>query len=291
VTAGRVAAATLLAVAIATGTALDRAQPRRVLVLDGYRVLAVDLHTHSSTWSDGGLTPWGLVLEAERQGLDAFAITGHNQLSDGRVGRWFARLVGGPLVFTGQEILNEEHHVIAVGIDRVIDFRKRVVEQIDDIHRQGGIAIAAHPVRAFWPAFDRAALATLDGSEVCHPLTYIDSVGAQDLADFAQRSPMAAIGSSDFHGLGRMGVCRTYVFARGAGEQAILDAIRAKRTVVYGRNGRVDGDSALIRLAESHPELRAAATGEVHVGWLDWLSRFSGVAGLLALFAATRRPH
>src|SRR5947207_12872121 len=79
---------------------------RPPLTIGGYRVLAADFHTHSATWSDGALTPFGIVLEARRQGLDAIAITGHNQVSDAKAGRWFSRIAGGPTVLVGQEIVS-----------------------------------------------------------------------------------------------------------------------------------------------------------------------------------------
>ena len=75
---------------------------RAPIDLGGYRVLAADFHIHSSTWSDGALTPWGLVLEAERQGLDAIAVTAHNEVADAKVSRWFSRLIGGPTVLVGR---------------------------------------------------------------------------------------------------------------------------------------------------------------------------------------------
>ena len=230
----RGASLTLLVVAIAAGTAADRPARRPALTLGGYRVLAADFHIHSSTWSDGALTPWGLVLEAKRHGLDAIAITAHNQVSDAKVGRWFAHVFGGPTILIGQEILAPGHHVIAVGIDRVVDWHQRVADQIDEVHRQGGVAIAGHPVPDYWPAFDESALARLDGAEICHPLIYELESGQRDLERFASRATVAAIGSSDFHGLGRMGDCRTYVFARDNSAEAILEALRAHRTVVYG---------------------------------------------------------
>src|SRR5713101_5102975 len=95
----------ILIAAIVSGTMADRPRRNPPLTLGGYLVVAADFHIHSSTWSDGGLTPWGLVLEAERQGLDAIAITGHNEVADGKVARWFAGLAGNPTVLTGQEIL------------------------------------------------------------------------------------------------------------------------------------------------------------------------------------------
>src|SRR5215471_13553151 len=106
---------------IAAGTIADHPVARPPLRLGGYRVLAADFHIHSSTWSDGALTPWNLVLEAGRQGLDVIAITGHNQVSDSKVGRWFSKWVDGPTVLVGQEILSPGHHVIGVGTVDVVD--------------------------------------------------------------------------------------------------------------------------------------------------------------------------
>jgi hypothetical protein len=222
-------------------------------------------------------------LEAQRQGLDALAITGHNQVSDSKMGRWFARMVSGPTVLMGEEIHAPDHHVIAVGIDRTVSWRGSVATEIDDVHRQGGIAIAAHPLPEFWPAFDEAAMERLDGAEICHPIIYAREDAQRDLERFAARTPAAAIGSSDFHGLGRMGECRTYVFARDASAQAILEAVRARRTVVYGRDGKAYGDPKLVPLAASVGRLREAALADSRGGWLDRVSQVAGVLGLLAL--------
>jgi hypothetical protein len=287
VTGSRTAAAVLLTIAIAAGTAADRPRRAAPLTLGGDRVLAADFHIHSSMWSDGALTPWGLVLEAQRQGLDAIAITGHNELLDSRAGRWFSERIGGPTVISAEEILTPWHHVIAVGIERAVDLRLDVAAQADEVHRQGGVAIAAHPLAEFWPGFDAAAMERLDGAEICHPLIYVDARVQPELERFAARGRFTAIGSSDYHGLGRMGMCRTYVFARDASAAAILDALRAHRTVVYGMGGKAYGDPALVRLAEDHPQLRAAATLDERAGALDWFGRAAGILGLLALIRGT----
>ena len=278
----------LLLIAIVAGTAAAR--PRRVtpLTLGGYQVLAADFHTHSSTWSDGTLTPAGLLFEARRQGLDAIAITGHNQVLDGKMGRWLSARFGGPTVLTGEELHAPDHHVIAVGIERYVDWSLPLEAQIDEIHRQGGIAIAAHPFRRFNRKFDDASVAKLDGSEMCHPAAYWRLSRGEDLERFHMRAPdtLAAIGSSDFHGFGRVGMCRTYVFARDASAEAILEALRARRTVVYGVDGHAYGDRALASLAAAHPELREVAIYDAPVTWLDWVSRVCGTVGLIGLIAA-----
>jgi hypothetical protein len=290
----RVVSALLLVLAIGAGTAADGPRTNPPLTLGAYRVLAVDFHTHSSMFSDGALTPWGLVLEAERQGLDAIAITGHNETWDGRVGQRFSRLVGGPTVLAGEEILAEpRYHMIAVGIARTVGFRQSAASAIDDIHRQGGIAIAAHPFPDFWAGYDAAAMERLDGAEICHPGIYLRERGQRELEQFAARAPVAAIGSSDFHGLGPMGFCRTYVFARDNTEQAILEGVRAHRTVVYGRDGQAYGDPALVRLAAERDGLREREPSRSSVGWLDVISRPGGILGVAGLifFSGGRRSH
>jgi predicted metal-dependent phosphoesterase TrpH len=291
VTTARAGSIGLLIVSILSGTASDRPRPAIPLTLGGHRVLAADFHVHSSMWSDGALTPWGLVFEAQRQGLDAMALTGHNQVWDGKAARRLSRLVGGPTVLAGQEILGKGHHVIAVGIHTWVDGRLDVSSQIDEVHRQGGVAIAAHPFRSFWPAFDDEAMKRLDGAEICHPIVYGSESAQRELEAFATRGAVAAIGSSDFHGIGRLGMCRTYVFAQDDSPGAILEAVRARRTVVYGRGGKAYGDPDLVRLAEDQPRLRETATDDPRPGWLEWVSRVTGVMGLLGCLAIGSRLH
>jgi predicted metal-dependent phosphoesterase TrpH len=282
------AAAVLLAMAMIAGTSTDRPRSTPPLYLGGYRVVAADFHTHSSLWSDGTLTPWGIVLDARRHGLEAVAITPHNQISDAKWGRWFSQRIGGPTVLVGEEIITAQHHVIAVGIDRVVDWRQPAAAQIDDIHAQGGIAIAAHPVASFWAGWSAEALARLDAAEICHPLLHNLPQARDEFEQFAARGTFAPIGSSDFHGLGPMGACRTFVFTTDASAPGIVEAVRARRTVVYGLDGRAYGDPALVRLANADGRLQLLANPEVISGWQTMVSRYAGIAGLLLLAMAAR---
>jgi len=281
----RMSSVALLALALAAGTAADRPRIHPPLIIDGYRVLAADLHTHSGTWSDGALTVWGLVLEASRQDLDVIAITGHDQLFEGRIGRWFARAASGPLVLAGEEILSDPYgyHLVALGIHESIGFDQPAASAIDAVHQQGGVAIAVHPMRSAWTAFDANAMARLDAAEICHPLIYAIDDGQQQLEAFAARGRPAAIGSSDFHGTGRMGLCRTFVFVREASEEGVLDALRAHRTVVFGLGGRAYGDPDLLRLAANDPRIGENARAPWRMSTLDWISRVAGVLGLAAI--------
>ena len=287
----RVLSALLLLSAIGAGTYADRPPARRVRIVGEYRIVAVDLHVHSSMWSDGALTPWGLVLEARRAGLDAIAVTAHNEVVDAKTARWFSRMIGGPTVLVGEEVLaGGRYHLIAVGIEDRVSFRQSAARAIDDIHRQGGIAIAAHPTSEF-SGWDASAVSRLDGAEICHPLVYVLDDGTAQLEAFAARGSFAAIGSSDFHGLGAMGACRTFVFAADTTPAAILDAIRAHRTVVYGRDGRAYGDPALIPLGERTGLREAAEEWKSRGSAADWWSRAAGIMGLFGVVVSSRRQE
>jgi hypothetical protein len=270
---------------IVVGTMTDAPRPHAPATLGGYRVIAADFHTHSSTWSDGALTPFGLVLEARHQGLDAIAITGHRQTLDAKWGRWFSERIHGPIVLVGEEIPEIPQHVVAVGISSTVDSALPVTKQIDEIHRQGGVAIAAHPGKFFWEGF-KPVMDRLDGTEICHPAILEYPHYRPELEEFAARADAAAIGSSDFRGSGRLGICRTYVFARESTAASILEAIRAKRTVVYGRDQQVYGDPALIRIAEADGRLRELAKPSYPVGTAGRLSQLLGISGLAFLIVA-----
>jgi predicted metal-dependent phosphoesterase TrpH len=223
---------TLVAAGAVLGTWTDRPPRRKPLVFGEYRVLACDFHVHPHPLSGSTLTPFDQVLEAGRQELDVLGITPQNGALAGKVGRWFSRAIGGPTVIPGEEIHGPRFHLIALAIDRPVDWRLGIADAIDEVHRQGGVAIAAHPVAESWGAFE-AGVRKLDGAEALQPVAYWKEERVTELRQFWERAGVAAIGSSDHHGMGPLGLCRTYVFAWDDSESAILDAIRAGRTVAF----------------------------------------------------------
>jgi predicted metal-dependent phosphoesterase TrpH len=279
------------AVALVAGTIADRPLDRRPLLAGDFQVLSGDLHIHSAMWSGGTMTPWGLVGEARQRGLDVVAITDHNTVWGARAARAFSRFVPGPIVLAGEEVTSPSQDLIALGIQTSISPYLPLIEQIADVHRQGGVAIAAHPVAAFQGAYlDPGAADAIDGTEICHPVIYEHQGAGQELIDFARRTGAAPIGSSDFHAHGSVGICRTFLFVRDSTERDVLDAIRQHRTVVYA-NGQVFGDPALVQMAE---RLRlgdvAASYTRASGGVLDWVSRIAAAAALLGI-ALTTTPR
>ena len=276
----------LLVASIAVGSFLDTPRRNPRLFLGGYHILAADFHIHSFPFSWGVLPPWDTVIEARRQGLDVVAMTPHNHVWVATVGKWFSRLSGEPVVLVGEEIHSIGYHVIAVGITNTINWRQPASSAIDEVHKQGGIAIAAHPTAAY-SSYDAVAMQKLDGAEVVHPLALTSETFASQLRQFFNRRHLTAIGDTDYHlgplslDIGAMGLCRTYVFVRERTEKDILDALREGRTVVYDRD-HVYGDPALIRLASEDGRLPALAATKPNPSSFGVMGRITGLFGLLA---------
>lgn len=285
-TALRRAGPVLLLISLVIGSLSEEPRTHPQLDIGGYHVLAADFHVHNFPLSWGVLTPWDTVAEARRQGLDVIALTPHNEEWMARAGRWFSGSSGEPMVLLGEEIHSIDYHVLGVGISSTISWRQPAARAIDEIHRQGGIAIAAHPTDRYARGYDSEAMQKLDGAEVMHPLVLTSEVYANQMRQFLKRAPLAAIGDSDYHlgplspDLGAMGICRTYVFTTERTEKGVLDALRHRQTVVYDRE-HVYGDPALIDLAAKDGRLPEIALTGRQTTVLELISRIAGFAGLL----------
>ena len=292
----RIACAAAVAAATVAGTLLDRAPERPAVTRAGWRVLEVDLHAHTR-FADGFLSPFDLVIQARRRGLDALAITDHNILFPAKMGRWFARATGGPTILLGEEITARDYHVHGVGLTERIDASLPLDRVIDEAHRQGAILIAAHPVKRFWPALVPVR-GRFDAAEVMHPIAFGDRGGGwrweemrqyyEDARASGQR--LTAVGSSDYHFFSPLGVVRTLVFARSDGEEDVMEALRAGRTVVYDVTGRAYGDPAMIDALQKEPySMRSQDYGYRGAGPLDVAARTLGFLALAGLVLFGRR--
>jgi hypothetical protein len=277
-TALRRTAVAMLLSGVGLSTLTDASPAREPITVDGYEVLSGDFHVHAFV-GDGGIAPWMLQRHAARVGLDVIAVTNHNQTLAGRLGRWFARRSSGPMVLVGEEVTGRDFHLIAVGIERAVDWDQPARAAIADVHAQGGVAIAAHPLRGFAEGYDAAALAELDGLEAAHPDSIAPAIAPQ-FEEFFERTlarnpEVAAIGSSDFHTVGPLGLCRTYLLVRERSEAGVVDAIRDGRTVGRCGSSRLRGRPELVRLLEPHRDALAPPGESVAQGLamvLVWVS-------------------
>jgi PHP-associated len=224
--------------------AIPAAPPERAF---GYTVLAADLHVHGSP---DGIPPWDAVQEARRRRLDVVALTSHNSM----IGWWLWRHAPhrepGVMVLPGEELTSVGYHMAIVGLRQTITWHRSAASAAAAAHAQDAVAILAHPSGSlFRRVVTDDVLRAVDGIEVAHPSKEPSNHARQDFADVYGRAStlrrVAAIGSSDFHYFGPIGVCRTYLFVREATPDGVLEAIRAGRTVACDARGRTTGAGVL----------------------------------------------
>lgn len=278
------------------GTAVDDAPDRPPVMRAGFQVLEADFHAHTR-FSDGLLSPFDLVLQARRRGLDALAITEHNNTFPATMGRWFSEQIGGPTILIGEEVTTRDYHIHGVGLTERLDASQPLDSVIDEIHRQGGVAIAAHPIRRFWGSLVPAR-GRFDATELMHPIVFGRGQGRWSWDEMvayyqdarASGQMITAIGSSDYHFFSPLGVCRTLVFIEpGARDSraeaaAIVEALKKGRTVVHDLEGGAYGDPALIEALTREPyEMRPQEYQYRGNGLIDRITRIAGLMGLFGL--------
>jgi hypothetical protein len=239
----------LLTAGLTTGSVIDDPSPRVPIRTARGAVLRADFHVHAFP-GDGLLPAWVLAEEGRRQGIDVIAVTNHNQT----LAASFPVMRSGqlPLVLRGQEVTTPAFHLVAVGVRDTIDWRLPLSGIIDEIHAQGGVAIAAHPRRSSWQP-DPESSANVDAVEALHSLSIRDPRGGIELLQFyrevrARKPALAAIGSSDFHGVAPLGRATTYLFVDEISERGVLSAIRQGHTVATDARGTLVGPPELVDL-------------------------------------------
>ncbi len=286
----RLLAGVLFAVGLVAGHLADDDEVRSPRNVDGFWILAADFHVHAFP-GDGLLTPWDLAREARRRNLDVIAITNHNQMIAAHLETWWPSTTG-VMVLPSEEVTAPTFHMTAIGIDHAVDWRGSLSETAAAIHDQGGAAILAHPAHCFPAAFDLAGFAAIDGIEVAHPMMELGERYRQDLAEAYARAQtanahVAAIGATDFHHLAALGLDRTLVFAREITPTAVVEAIRAGRTVACDQSGATYGPAVLKSIVTN--DCRAAASARLTRSAMDVISLLFVWLGLVGLVVFGRR--
>ncbi len=104
-----------------------------------------DLHLHS-IWSDGAQRPEALVAAASGR-LDVVAITDHDEVRGALKAREFAldHPTLGVDVIVGEEISTLNGHLLGLYLHERIPPGLTALRTIEEVHIQGGLAVAAHP--------------------------------------------------------------------------------------------------------------------------------------------------
>lgn len=175
-----------------------------------------DLHTHTS-FTDGMMDVRALLDHfEERTDVDVVALTDHDDLTAGLVARDLAERHHYRFeVIVGCEVTTLSGHLIGLFLESPVPRLQSMEKTLQAIHRQGGLAIAPHPLS--WLTFSLGQRALLraarsqdtgvyfDGIETANP-----SLAAQIVRDRVVRLNretlgLAEIGASDAHFLAAAG--------------------------------------------------------------------------------------
>ncbi|MDS0223152.1 PHP domain-containing protein [Haloarcula sp. S1AR25-5A] len=198
---------------------------------------SVELHTHSSLSYDGR-DPVELLLEqASAVGLDALAVTDHDEIAASLRAAELAPeygLVGIP----GMEVTCAAGHVLALGIQEAIPPQLPFDETLDRIRDQGGLAVVPHPFQesrhGVLEHISKDELATADAIEVYNSRLLTGRSNRQ-AERFARREGLPMTAGSDAHIAEMVGQAVTNVDTDERSADAILDAIREGKTTVEGK--------------------------------------------------------
>ncbi|WP_406012187.1 CehA/McbA family metallohydrolase [Streptomyces sp. NBC_00984] len=205
-----------------------------------------DCHVHS-VHSDGSLTPEQLAAGARAAGLDFLATTEHN--TSGAHSAWNRHVGDDLLVILGEEVTTRTGHWLALGIGpgQVVDWQyglrdDRVGRHLDEVHRAGGLCVAAHPHAPYASGTFMYPYQGFDAVEVWNGQWSSDVPWNADneaalaewgrglAVDIHQGRWRPAMGNSDTHLADQIGIPHTVVLAEGLGTDAILAGIRTGRS-------------------------------------------------------------
>lgn len=209
-----------------------------------------DCHVHS-VFSDGELTPEQLAAAARAVGLDFIATTEDNSVSAHST--WRGCAGDDLLVILGEEVTTGDGHWLALALPpgQLIDWRYGVrdgviAERLRDVHRVAGLCVVAHP-HAPYPSgeflFEHDGF---DAVEVWNGLWSSDRPWNADndaaladwgrslATDLAHGTFRPAIGNSDTHLAGQIGIPHTVVWAEDRTTTAIMSGLREGRCWIAG---------------------------------------------------------
>jgi glycosyltransferase involved in cell wall biosynthesis len=175
-------------------------KPRVRKLLESRDFVHVDLHMHTDHSPDCA-TPVDTLLDtAKRVGLDAIAITDHNEISGALEARERAN---GIKVIVAEEVKTaDQGEVIGLFIEEKIPRGMTLQETIREIRRQGGLIYVPHPFDRMHAVPDYEHLlgvvGDIDAIEVFNPRVAFSAFN-EEAARFAAKYRIVAGAGSDSH--------------------------------------------------------------------------------------------
>ena len=200
-------------------------------------MLSAEIHAHSAASYDGRDSVDALLERAAAVGLDALAVTDHDEFAASERAVEKAPdygLVGIP----GIEVSSAAGHVIGLGVSEAVEPGLPFGETLDRIRAAGGIAVVPHPFQEMRSGVianvSRDELATADAIEVYNS-RLVTGYSNRQARRFAERRGLPMTAGSDAHVSDMVGRAVTLVDAEDPSSEAICEAIADGRTALRTR--------------------------------------------------------
>lgn len=200
--------------------------------------MKIDFHTHSHYSDDCIFSPETIIKSALKKGLDGIAITDHNTIAGWPAAITAAKKLGAVLIL-GEEIKIKKNgrtvgEVLGYFLTQKINPKGKSVEQIiEEIRKQGGLAIIAHPFNWVRPFKELEKYKNLaDGVESFNSRTQSKKINKKNL-EFSQRNNLPMTAGSDCHSPFEAGLA--YVEADAKTPEEFKELILQRKVKIFGK--------------------------------------------------------
>lgn len=225
-----------------------------------------DLHVHTS-YSDGMAGARELLdyVEANTD-LDVLAVTDHDDVRGALLARdiWARGNYRFEFV-VGAELTTIEGHILALFVEEPLPNLCRVENALEAIHKQDGLAVAAHPMNPFTRSLGASVLRRAEGlhgleASSCSPG---GTIRRSKVLALNRELGLAEVGGSDAHFLDFVG-CAYTTFAGAT-------AADLKQAIVKGETAAANGNAPSLRQIGARRLLRQTYRGIMttprRMGW------------------------
>jgi len=196
--------------------------------------MKADLHIHTN-FSDGVSSPQEVVRAAIEKNIDCICITDHREIK-GAIEAMRFGFDKNILVLPGIEIATKLGDILGINIKEIIPDGLSVKETIEEIRKQGGIAVIAHPFS--WPLHrfrgGKEDFLAADAIEIFN--ASLLNIFNKKAFNFSQEYNLPFTAGSDAHRAEFVGRAYIEVPQNILTEKELLTTICEKKIKVKGKN-------------------------------------------------------
>ncbi len=195
--------------------------------------LKVDLHIHTTHSRDSCLRVEEAIRCCRDMGLDGFALTDHDTVEGLKEAEG---MKGDLILIPGLEVTADGGHILALNVSELIPPKLSMMETVDRVREQGGIAILAHPsslLKTFL-SIEEIAQPGFTALEVANSMSFPYRWTLRRSLEIAERLRLPKTGGSDAHMPEAVGRAYTVIEANSRDVDDLIRAVERGYTEPFG---------------------------------------------------------